>query len=270
MSGMTDVLAPRVVLEDFPFRLFAACDEQWEAMLREYVLRGLGGAVQSYDNGEVTRAANALAAISEAADDRPDVAEHGTLHLDVTAPADFALLQGILDDALTLAAAGELLVFPSLPEVIAFRNWMCDQVLAQSAGAPADPWQFVPVERPAEDIASDWDGAAGLPIDAAWLLGDEHNRIVGASPAALELLGWTAEELIGQRLLAVIPSHLRERHVAAFTRSVVSGGGVRDDALPVPALTRDGREVPVVLTLSRHAARRGARVYLARLEPVPA
>ena len=264
---MTDVLDPRVVLESFPLRLFAAADEQWEAMLREYALRGLGGALQAYDNGEVTRAANALSVVGAAADAVDTGADRGTLHLDVPAPADFALLQGILDDALSLAVSGELLVFPSLPEVVTFRNWMCEQVLGQAAGAPSSPWQFVPTDQPAQEMVAGWDGADALPADTAWLLGDEHNRIVGASPAALAMLGWTAEDLIGQRLLAVVPPHLRERHVAAFTRSVISGGTVRDEPMAVPALARDGREVPVVLTLSWHAARRGTRVYLARLEP---
>jgi PAS domain S-box-containing protein len=102
--------------------------------------------------------------------------------------------------------------------------------------------------------------------DVAWIVGDEHNRIVAASPAAYALLGWSDGELVGQRLLVVIPPHLRERHVAGFTRSVVTGDqrllGV---PLELPALARDGREIPIVLTLTRHASGAG-NVYLGTLQ----
>ena len=256
-----------VVLESFPVGLFDAADEQWEAMLREYTLRGLGGVNQSYSSDEITRAGNALALVEQSLPDaRED--DHCTLALDVPAASDFGLLQGILEDCWHLARTGELLVFPSLPEIVALRNWMCEQVTEQAMGGGPEPWRFQAVETTAYGVEhTQWDPAIAPPADTPWLVGDDHNRIVGASPAALALLGWESADLVGQRLLTVIPPQLREGHIAGFTRSVLSGGGdLLGTPLALPALRRDGTEVPITLLLTRHPAANGRSVYLARLD----
>jgi PAS domain S-box-containing protein len=128
---------------------------------------------------------------------------------------------------------------------------------AQLAGAAPSAWEFESALRvSASPSPVELPDGIERPADVAWIVGDEHNRIVGASPAVLDLLGWPDGELIGQRLLVVIPPHLRERHVAGFTRSVVSGDDrLLDVPLELPALHRDGREIPIVLTLSRHTSR---------------
>lgn len=81
--------------------------------------------------------------------------------------------------------------------------------------------------------------------------------------AALEMLGW--DVLVGERILAVIPHEFREAHLAAFTRGVASGEHhLLDRPLAVEALTRDGRRVPVTLTVSRKQDG-GRSIYLAHL-----
>lgn len=51
----------------------------------------------------------------------------------------FLALQDALDAAERLAVIGDLLILPGLPEIIAVRDWACEQVVAQLAGSPPPP-----------------------------------------------------------------------------------------------------------------------------------
>lgn len=263
----SDTAATGVVrLLGFPRQLFAAAEEQWEALLREYALRGLGGAQQAFDADEVNRARSALAEVADAAADGLD--GDGTLRLRPTRPGDFALLQAVVHDARRLALRGELLTMPLLPELVGLRNWIAEQVPAQAAGAPPEPWDIdryaVPHADPEALEPARWEPDLLPPPDTAWLVADDHNRIAAASPAALGLLGW-GRDLVGQRLLVVIPPAFREAHVAGFLRSLVSGAGdLLGVPLDLPALRADGSQVPIQLLLSRHPAEGGRAVYLGR------
>lgn len=259
-----------VRLVAFPRRLFAAADEQWEGLLREYTLRGMGGSVQTYRADEVGQASDALREVADAAAAPMSLlAPH--LELEVSHPGAFTVLQAILDDCRRLTVTGELLMLPSLPEVVALRDWICGEVIEQAAGADPRAWRLHATTDPGYETGpAQWDPALAPPPQTAWLVGDDRNRIVAASAGALRLLGWDEQGLVGQRLLTVIPHHLREAHIAGFTRSVVSGdGSLLGRPLALPALTSDGREVPVTLTLTRHPARGGRHVYLALLDPAP-
>ena len=254
-----------------PVALFTAATQQWSDMLREYALRTVSGPVQPYTLDDVAAAGNALAAVTEALDELGDPeAEHVDVAFTYEHADDFAVLQAVLDDARHLIASHDLLVLPSLPEVLALRNWLCDQVVEQSAGAEPTRWQLRAVSDPADTAAAEWDRSLAPSPGSAWLVSDDRNRIVAASPAALDLLGWPEDELVGQRLLAVIPQRLRERHVAGYTRSAVNGDGdLLGTPLALPALTRGGGEIPVTLTLTRHAARAGRHVYLGQFSAAP-
>ena len=251
----------RIHLTGFPALLFAAAHEQWEALLREYSLRGMGGAQQSFAHEEVNRGRQALNVLADAAEEAGgQVADLPVL---VEQPGDFAVLQAVLHDARRLSISGELLTVPTLPEIAALRNWFCEEVPAQAAGAAPTPWRPGLIhEDPDGPPTPEWDRGVVPGPEVAWVLGDDHNRIVDASPAALGLLGWSPE-LVGQRLLAIIPHELREAHIAGFMRSVVSGeGALLGTPLPLPALSADGVAVPIWLTLTRHQAHKGRHVYL--------
>jgi PAS domain S-box-containing protein len=191
-----------------------------------------------------------------------------TLRLDLSMDevAAFPVLQAVLDHANRLAREERLLTPPVLPEVAAFRNWMCDQVAGQPRGARREGWRLPDtLEQPSRMPAS-WPELSSLPPGEAWLVGDDANRIIGASPAALELLGW--ESLVGERILAVIPPEFRERHVAAFTRGVVRGDyPLLGQPMAVRALRSDGTGIDITLTLSRHPAPEDRTVFLAKLSP---
>ena len=263
-----------VALRNLPVALFEASSHQWGDLLRDYLFRGLGGADQPYGVDDIGRSVAALDLVRRsvaAARSAAPAAERLDVDVNVlrASSSDFAILQGALDHARQLAVAGEMLAPPALPEVVIFRDWFCDEVLDQSAGAVPRPWEFVPrIDAPVEVELAEWDPAIAPGDTEPWLVADDHHRIIGASTAALELLGWSRGGLVGQRLLAVIPDRFRELHVAGFTRSVVTGEhrllGV---ALSLPALARDGTEIPITLTLTRHPAKRGRLVYLGRLQP---
>ncbi len=259
-EGTTDVH-----LEQFPALLFTAAQEQWESLLREYSLRGLGGTQQSFDHAEINTGRTALNLVADAVLDQ---AGASTLTLTVEHPGDFAVLQAVLHDARRLSLSGELLSVPTLPELAALRNWMCEEVPNQAAGAAPTPWATGVIhDDPDGWPAAEWDPAILPEQQESWVLGDDHNRIVAASAAARELLGWSAE-LTGQRLLAIIPPEMREAHIAGFIRSVVSGEApLLGTPLPLPALRADGSQVPIWLTLTRHPARHGRHVYLGLLKP---
>jgi PAS domain S-box-containing protein len=112
----------------------------------------------------------------------------------------------------------------------------------------------------------EWDRTPVLRSPAALVAADDANRILAASRSALELLGWSADELVGQRIVAIIPTRLREDHIAAFTDHLVTGSTtILDRTVQVPALRRDGSEVVVGLHVRRETAGNGRFVFVAEL-----
>lgn len=255
-----------VRLEQFPTELFAAFDEATEGLFREFMLLTSRGG-EPFTAADVAVASEAKAIVTQAAL-QPDV--EGTVVVEVAADASasFAVLQAVLDHANRLAHDEQMLALPVLPEIAAVRNWICDQVSQQLHGVAATPWSSLwaaSIGGEPGRLVTAWPGTERLDQTQAWLVGDRRNRIIGATQAALDLLGWDAS-LLGERIIAVIPPELRERHVAAFTRGTVSEQHrLLGQGLPLQALTRDGRAIPITLTLTT-SSDRGVPIYLARLE----
>lgn len=261
-----------VRLDGVPVRLFDAWEQHSDALMREYAI-GATGEGHPYSLGDVARARNARIAVGSlvrAAAHQED----GTLSaVDVTftpaaadvEPGDFSMLQAVLDDANIRSRSGEFLTMPSLPEVVALRDWVCEEVVGQSSGREPRPWNGA-IAGTSDAPLAVWSGVAELPNEEPWLVGDDHNRIVAASDAALRLLRWEAHDIVGQRILAVIPPRFREAHVAGFTHATVTGEHrLLGQPLDVHAWTHDGHEVPVTLTLEHMRAEQGRSVYVARL-----
>ena len=258
-----------IVLTGVPVRLFQAWEEHSDALLREYVLSAAGPG-QPYSAADVARARAARMKVAHLVASKS--AEAGSAaSVDVTLPpdtaaADFSMLQAVLEDAVAWALRGEFLTLPSLPELVALRNWVCEQVVTQAAGARFTPWSGATDEGGRDLPLPIWNGVADLPTDRAWLVGDDHNRIVAASPGALRLLRWDEQELVGQRIISVIPPAMREAHVAAFTLATLSGDyRLLGQPLDLNAWTHDGHETPITLLLERHTAA-GHTVYVAWLD----
>jgi PAS domain S-box-containing protein len=89
------------------------------------------------------------------------------------------------------------------------------------------------------------------------------------SARAAQLLGWSAAELEGQRLVAIVPPALRDAHVAGFTRQLLGGAQrIGGEGVRVPALRRDGSQVEVDLEIDREMNTDGHPVFVATLAPV--
>ena len=186
----------------------------------------------------------------------------------------FGALQDALDLGQELAVEGYMLVRPALDELIALRDWACDQVVAQSTGQAATAWDATtqsmtraigaPYRRP------EWDDTMVRTATRAVVAADDSNRIISVSPAAAELLAGSVEDLVGRRLTTIIPHRLREQHVAGFTRHLATGEHrVLGVELDMPVLRLDGQEVVRRFLITQVAAPAGRAIYVAWLDPVP-
>lgn len=261
-------MADSMRLLGVPPVLLGAWEQYADSLLREYVLAEVAGL--PYGMGEIAKARQAQQAVVSAvyAADTSSTDADRVLDVEVAfpphvVPQDFSLLQGILDHGNALSRAGEFLTMPVLPELGALRNWMCDEAVSQAAGGAPNRWSFDPTAMPDDRPIARWPGLADLPLDESWLVGDDHNRIIEASDPALALLEWPREELVGQRIIAVIPPALRNAHVAAFTNATVNGEHrLLEQPLQLDAWTHGGRTVPITLTLHHHTAAAGRSVYV--------
>lgn len=253
--------------------LFAAWEQYADALLREYVLAAVAGL--PYGMADATRARQAQQAVAGAvyAADTASANPQRVIDVDVmlppeVAPQDFSLLQAMLDHGNTLCRTGKFLSMPVLPELAALRNWMCKEAVSQAAGSDPARWELDPTTLLSDTPMARWEGLADLPPDASWLVGDDQNRIIAASEPALTLLDWPREELVGQRIIAVIPPALRNAHVAAFTNATVNAQHrLLDQPLALDAWTHGGSTVPVTLTLQLRTADAGRSVYVGWLSP---
>ena len=92
----------------------------------------------------------------------------------------------------------------------------------------------------------------------------DGERIVLWNPAAERLFGYSTDEALGMPLEALVPERLRAAHRAGLGRYRAGGGGLvdADAAVEVPALRKDGAEVPIELTLASAEAPDGDGRYV--------
>ena len=273
----TDTLRVRdtvsVHLINLPLTLYSAWQAHAEAMLREATLVALDGADRGA-TGEFALANQALSALAAATVTLLERRDVLPAHVDVEVVLprlvvpNFPVLRDVLRRCSDRAAAGELLVPWSLPEIQAVRRWVCDEVGRQTQDLPPRPWaeidvDDVPVEPTSADLVDRVRATA-----AACVAADRWNRIIALSDSASRLLGWPRPELEGQRLVVIVPPALRDAHVAGFTRQLL-GGAPRLVGEPVqlPALRRDGSEILVTMRLERELDTDGHPVFVATLSP---
>lgn len=101
--------------------------------------------------------------------------------------------------------------------------------------------------------------------DRALLAADDTNLIVAVSPAAAELLGYDSPaDLVGHRLLSIIPARYHQAHVAGFTLHLVNGRDpLLGNRITVPAVCADGTERLVDLVVEAQRLPHGRRVFTA-------
>ena len=274
-----------VRLIDVPLLLHEAWRQHAESLLREYLLAMLDD--PATDAIAVhAEASDAIALLAEhipssgVADDPQRVMVTATeplvtatlvdVPVPVTSIAHFSTLERTILSALDMAEGGLLLTPATQPEVQALRAWLCHQVIAQSEGAAPEPWPAVqePPMRYLHTLA--WDPEPVRYAEAALVAADDENRIVAVSPAALEILGYDDPlDLVGKRLVAMIPERYRQAHLAAFTLHFLTGRATLvGNPVVVPALRRGGDEVDVEMTVRADRAGDGRTVFVAELSRV--
>lgn len=105
-----------------------------------------------------------------------------------------------------------------------------------------DAAERMELERLRRAITNAPDGFVGI---------DEAGVITIWNAAATRLLGWTSAELVGRTLHeTLIPEELRAAHLAGMARYLAGGDAtVAGRPIELPALRRDGRRVPIEITI---------------------
>ncbi|HEX6247862.1 MAG TPA: ATP-binding protein, partial [Nocardioidaceae bacterium] len=275
-----------VALLDVPLLLHEAWRQHAESLLREYLLATLDEEGPADPITEHAEASDAIALLGEhippsGVGEDPDHVMSSAIEPLVTSPLvqvpvpvgsvpHFATLERTIVGALDLAEEGRLLTAPTQPEVQALRAWLCGQVLDQSRGGSPQPWSHdlpTPVRR-LRPLA--WDTRQVTESGAAAVAADDEDRIVAVSERTVELLGYDGPgDLVGRRLLDLIPARFRQAHLAGFTLHFLTGRATLiDHAVVVPTLRGDGSEIEVELTIRADRAADGREVFVAELEPV--
>lgn len=264
-----------VVLTSMPTMLWLAARQHHDAILRELVLY-----LAEHDGPTVDLAAadTARTLIAGAVVDAVESGAGSELDLAIDVPTGIApaydALRLALDTAERLATDGKLLTRPGLPEIVAVREWACTEIQSQLAGGPATAWQGADQSRfetavnaMADDDEMGWDDRAVRESDVGVVAADEANRIVAVSRRLADLLGWAVDDLVGRRVVTLIPPRLREAHVAGFTRHLTTGEArVLGQSLVLPVLRADGTELDCSFRVDRAPDTGGRRIYLAWID----
>ncbi|RZS79466.1 PAS domain S-box-containing protein [Motilibacter rhizosphaerae] len=253
--------------------LFRTLLEHASSLLREHLITCLDERSGSRELADEAAAGNdALTLLTGGTSDQLRT-DRQVLDLEIEVPGDaaprFRALGAALDRAVRQAARGELLAPPSQPEIRRMRRWVLQEVLDQLTGAAPTAWTpLEAADEATERARPEWDGARVVASRAAQVASDDAGRILAVSPAAEQLLGWPAEELVGRRLVVIIPPRLHEAHIAGFVRFLLTGERhLVGHSVRVPARRRDGSEVEVLLELEPERLEGGRTVVVGTLTP---
>ena len=92
---------------------------------------------------------------------------------------------------------------------------------------------------------------------------DFTGTVIVWNPAAEQLYGWQAEEMIGQKIYKIIPKGKIEEH-ERFISAVRNGESV--GPIQTVRCTKAGEEVPITLTVSPIIARNGEILGVSAIE----
>ncbi len=265
-----------VVLSDAPLELFTVWKEHVSAAVRENMLMSfsldpvkdstiataLGGANDAV--GGLLRAKPSSEYDERLARDRVDV----RLEAAVGLASQFDDLRKVMERTGLLARDGIMLVPPAPPEVIQFRNWVCDEVTRQCDGAAPVPWPENTPDTAVSVVMPQllWDVSDVAAASEALIAADDSNRILAVSPSAASLLGWRPHELVGERIIAIIPERLHETHIVGFLRFLLTGRqGIIGSLVTVPARRADATEISVGLAIRVLSRSGGRTAFIAEL-----
>lgn len=277
-----------VVLLNTPLLLHSAWQEHAEALLREYLLVTLG-------DDDATQALEAHAAASDAMSllhehiPEPDLGEDPERLMEQAVDPDvssqrvmipvprtsvphFGVLDETMENALALSESGVFLTPPVQPEVRQLRRWLCREVSRQATGEPLSTWWSDPHEKTAGMFPPIyWEDEVMTTPGQALIAADTRGLVVVASRPACELLGYLAPtELVGRRLVSIIPARYHQAHLAGLTLHLSNGRRpLLDRAVVVPLLRRDGSEVMVEMVVEARRPAAGGHLFVASLTAPP-
>lgn len=272
-----------ITLRHVPLLMHAAWQEHAAALLREYLLHVLDD-----DDAVLDKHARASAAMSLLHDQLPApilpadpdalmadaiephvTADEVVLQIPTASLGNFETLDELLRSAIVQSRAGAFLSPPTQPEIDEMRQWMCSEVARQAAGdTTATPWLArTDVSATLADQASlTADYAQLSKVEEPLLATDGASIIVAVSQAALSLLGYRhAEQLLGRRVIVVVPARFHQAHIAGTTLHATNG---RDNLLEVPIqvpmVRADGSEVSVRIEVRPQRLVDDRHVFVAR------
>ncbi len=276
-----------VELLNFPLLLHAAWQEHAATLLREFLLVTLDDELASFArHAQASDAMNLLheqAPAPELRDDpdaimataiEPQVSvQRLVLTVPRTSLPHFETLDRMLGEATALARTGTLLAPPTQPEISDMRTWMCQQILAQAAGEEVRrPWTSSDhdLDHAQPGRSTEWDTTEVSGSDRSLLAADDAGLIVAASRSVLELLGYRHEdELLGGRLIRIVPARYHQAHIAGLTFHMTNGRSpLLGVPVVVPVVRADGTETRVSLTVEPRTLPRGQRIFTAELSAV--
>ncbi|KAA1426600.1 PAS domain S-box protein [Nocardioides antri] len=272
-----------VTLLDVPLLMHRAWQEHAATLLREYLLYALDEDLGALDDHAA--ASDAMSILDEqipapTLPDDPEALMESSVEPGVTAAdvvlrlpqasvANIAVLDDVLSRARTAASEGLLLVPATQPEIAEMRQWLCREVATQAAGtAHPRPWRASSdvravigdemLTRSHRELASSTE-----PLIAT----DERYVIVAATPSVVRFLGYQDEsELLGRRILVVIPERYHQAHIAGTTFHATNGRDVLLDRwITVPMVRADGSEAPVELHVESRLLDDDHRIFVATL-----
>ena len=168
-----------------------------------------------------------------------------------------------------MAEADQLLAPPLQPELRELRRWLCGQVTSQAAGDSPVPWSPPPSPPASVDLVQPdgWDRDVVERSTDAVVAANDTDRIIAVNEPALALLGYgDAAELVGQRLLRLIPARFHQGHLAGFTLHLTHGRApLIGTPVVVPVLRADGSESMIELLIEVLVVAEGRRVFTATL-----
>ena len=275
--------AVQVTLRQVPVLMHAAWQEHAASLLREYLLHVLGEDDDILDKHAQASEAMGLLhdqlprpSLPEGADAlmagavEPQVtADEVVLHVPVATVPHFRVLDELLQCAVVEARLGRFLSPPTQPEIEEMRRWVCTEIAQQAGGdTVAIPWMArTDVRATVADQAALLARYSHLAeTDEALLATDEASVVVAVSPAALRILGHRhADELVGRRVLVVVPARFHQAHIAGTTLHATNGrDNLLDVPVDVPMVRADGTEVAVRLVVRVERLADESRVSVAR------
>lgn len=275
----------RITLLHVPILMHWAWQEHAQTLLREYLLFALDS-----DPDALEHHAHASEALSilygqvplPKLPDDPDqlladavepgvTAERVLVSIPQSSVTHFATLQQMLSRASHAASQGRFLAPPSQPEIAEMRSWICEEVARQSERNDDQPRPWVAQTDVRVRLADEETLRARYQTlseaGEAILVTDEASVIVAATPPVVAFLGYeSASELLGRRVIVVIPRRYHQAHIAGTTLNATNGREpLLDVPLTVPLVRADGSEVPVELRVTPRRLNGDHRVFVASL-----